>query len=154
MNFTQFEHGNLRNGTDSAGQPRDLKKLFEYIFIFFLIGAGIAAFFRLCLYPGGDQRNLFFLDPDDYFMDFFNVVAYAAGGNPYMHLPASESAYPPLNYLMYYPLAGLGDYQNSTAFDVRNSQLAIMSLVIFLVFCSVVLGILFYEIKNGSRRVR
>lgn len=129
---------------------------FNLFFIFVILSLSLITFYILCKSHGVLQRNIFFYNPNDSFMDFFNVNKYISSRDPYnsTYFPMSEKAYPPLTYLLLYPFSKFFDYINLSPGAARDSQLGIMSLLIFIVFSCSVLAVLLYEFTKGSKSVR
>lgn len=132
------------------------KHVFEITFIAILLSLGVATFAALCVWQDEAQTDIFFADPNNTFMDFFNVVQYVSAGDPY-HAPAlspAERAYPPLAYLVYYPFAAFGNYREMPAAAIRTSQFGVMSVVVFIFFTNLLFSLLLYELKNGRKAIR
>lgn len=132
------------------------KIMFELAFILSMSFLGIITFFILCKSGLKQQQGIFFNNENDYFMDFFNHIKYSNERDPYncTYLPLCEKTYPPLSYLLLYPLTKLFDYSNQLPGSARTTQFGIMSVVVFLVFASVLFAIILYELKNGYKTIR
>jgi hypothetical protein len=132
------------------------KRIFEVVFISALLFAGIITFFILSKSHGVNQQRIFFTDPANYFMDFYNHIKFSAMRDPYKNtnFPSSEKAYPPINYLILYPFSKLFDYNTQVPGAARSTQFGIMSVVIFLVFSSILLAYLINDAKNGPKIIR
>lgn len=128
-------------------------KVFSVVFLVSSLSLSAITFLTLCLSRGTRQTSVFFL-ANDSFMDFFNVLKYIAGRDPYNGAGLGERAYPPLTYMILYPFSRLFDFTDQAAEAAKGSQLGIMSVVIFLVFLSIAFALLLYECKTGSRALR
>lgn len=113
------------------------KRLFVYGMLFFIVLIVIASY----LSRGTYLINLFFLDQNDQFMDFFNSIQY--GSNPYDY----GVIYPPLINALYafwghfIPL----EIRCSGTFAIRNSNVGMM---VFFIYNIVQLMILSAGIKS------
>jgi hypothetical protein len=133
------------------------KIVFEIVFISTLLLLGAVTFFTLCASHGHSQQDIFFQDKgivSDTFMDFFNNTNFVHQRDPYHGDPAREKIYPPLAYVFFYPASRIVDYSTLTAQEGRQTQLGIMSVVLYIVFISVTLAVLLYELKRGSKLIR
>lgn len=109
----------------------------------------------LLLDPEGRQRAVFFADQNDYFMDFYNTVYYAAGRTPYTWgwLPARN--YLPLAYLIVWPFSLL--YPSSLngeelRYAARGYQLPAIAGAFFLVFSFLFAFWFIYRMTEGRNR--
>ncbi len=89
--------------------------------------------------PAGVQRHAFFKDPNDWFMDFYNVVYYGIGRTPYSWGNLAERNYLPLAFLILHPFAFLYPYSVEEIYSPylsRYSQYpAIAGAVVLMVWC-------------------
>ena len=101
---------------------------------------GIIAF-SFCLWavlffinPQGNQQYVFFAGCRDFFADFFNVLRYIDGRNPYFTTvgSAGEHAYPAVAYLLLYPFTVFNDYTHMTLQDCWHSVPALMSAFLYM----------------------
>ncbi len=127
------------------------KKIIKHVFI-------LASFFGFILWiylflsdVDGMQRNIFFENANDWFMDFYNVVYFSVGRNPYSwgFIPARN--YLPISYLILYPFSFLYPYDINdglTAYVARYSQLSGIAVGVFLVIS---FGSLFYCLYKKSK---
>ena len=85
------------------------------------------------LYPNGIQKDVFFARLGDFMADFFNVLRYIAGGDPYFGEVGGpeQKIYLPLCYLMLYPFSRLDNYSDMSLAMCQNSKIALMSAVVF-----------------------
>ena len=130
-------------------------RVYEIVFAAGLLTLAASAFFALCMTSGRWQDGIFNGD-NDFFMDFFNVLKYISGRDPYHndYRILAEKAYPPLCYLLLYPFSMLWNYAGNVPKDARSDQLGLMSVVVFLVVCSVVLFLLLFKMKKGTDTAR
>ena len=104
--------------------------------------------------PGGSQRGVFLVDPDDWFMDWFNVVYYSVGKQPYSWGLIEERGLPPLTFLMLYPFSRLYDYdisewiEGESRYEARYSQLPMVAAVMVFIISYL---LLFYALSKNSR---
>ena len=134
---------------------RNRPNLYETLFAWYLLILAAAAFLSLCLSHGMHQHGVF-IGSDDFFMDFFNVLKYIAGRDPYHNTfnGMYEKAYPPLAYLLLYPFSMVWNYVTGAPKDARVTQLGLMSVVLFLVVCTCLLLMLLWKMRTGSDRTR
>ena len=133
------------------------KSTFEIFFCGIMLFACTYALLLLVYSKGGQQSTLFFSNPGDSFMDFFNVLKYISTRDPYHYIAfggLADKAYPPLAYLILYPASRLYNYIDNSSYSARGSQLALMSLLIFLGICIIALALLIYQNKKGSSFVK
>lgn len=132
------------------------KTTFEITFIVVLISLGFITFLSLCKSSGVAQRNIFYFDRSDTFMDFLNHLKYVALKDPYnsTYLSSGEKIYLPLSYLLFYPFSKLFDYIHLNPGIAKTDQLGLMSVVIFLIFICITFAIQLYELKNGQKAIR
>ncbi len=128
---------------------------FVAFFCIMLIGTGLYTLYLLVATSVGEQYSIFFGGPysPDTFMDFFNVLKYISGRNPYHYteyFSLAEKAYPPLAYLLLYPFSQLFDYANNTPPYARGSQFGLMSAVFYVGASSLLLFLLIYHYKKGT----
>jgi hypothetical protein len=88
--------------------------------------------------------NFLYIYKTDTFMDFFNTNMHVSKLDPYS--TGSYGIYPPLAYLMIYPLSTFYNYEKMSPSDARTDQNAILSFVLFLITMFVILGSIFFEI--------
>lgn len=105
----------------------------------------------------GLQRNVFFYDTNDWFMDLYNVAYYSLGRSPYSWGWIPSRCCLPLAFVIFYPLIYLFPYDitdQGTSYAARYSQFsAVAGLIIMLLF----VGFLFYCLYraiNGRERER
>lgn len=104
--------------------------------------------------PGGSQRGVFLVDPDDWFMDWFNVVYYSVGKRPYAWGLIEERSLPPLTFLLLYPFSRLYAYdisgwiEGESRYEARYSQLPIVAAVMIFIVSYL---LLFYALSRNSR---
>lgn len=123
-------------------------------FISILLSASAYTLYLLVMSGTRQQGTIFWANPNDFFMDFFNVLKYISTKNPYTYtdfMGLGEKAYPPLAYLILYPFSRLYDYVNNPSYDARSTQFGIMSVVFFLGVCVFFLTFLYsYHIKGSA----
>lgn len=132
------------------------KNTFEIVFITAIFILSFSFWYSLCFSDVQHQRELFFNDRNDYFMDYFNPLKFISEANPYTstYLSLGEKIYPPLAYTILYPFSKVFDYATKLPSQGRADQLGIMSLVFILAISSVIYGALLYELKNGRKIIR
>lgn len=101
----------------------------------------------------GIQRNIFFGDKNDWFMDFYNTVYYSIGKTPYTWgwIPARN--YLPLSYLILYPFSKLYSYDvqdRNTAYASRYDQILSVGFVAFTIISFAFLFYILYKKINGK----
>lgn len=132
----------------------------EVIFIVGMILLGFIAFVSIANSSGTAGTTIFysnyFTKTDDTFMDFFNVLKYVSGRDPYhnTYLPMGEKQYFPLAYMMLYPFSKTYDYAHLAPDMARATQLGMMSIMVYTVFCAIVFFLLLYRLKKGTAAER
>lgn len=118
--------------------------------MFFLSGI---TFWLFIQDPYGSQRTVFFVDQDDYFMDFFNTLHYVADRNPYVdgYGGLVNRNYLPLGYMILYPFSQVDDFVNILPKELRDWQGPIIACFIFLFISLGSFLYLMYEGKKGKR---
>lgn len=84
----------------------------------------------------GLQRNLFFPNREDWFMDFFNTLYFSIGKTPYSWGNVAVRNYLPISYMLVYPFSKLFPYNTEDwpyTYLARYDSLAMVGLVVFLV---------------------
>jgi hypothetical protein len=108
----------------------------NYSIMFICISCVLFLFFAVGLVqsPNGPQRMIFFRGADDFFADFFNILLYNAGRDPYFGtntVVEYRGSYLPLSYLILYPFSQLDNFGMMTLQDAWNSKLALMSAFLY-----------------------
>jgi hypothetical protein len=83
--------------------------------------------------PSGAQLNIFFGKMNDFFADFFNVLRYIAGRDPYYN-PINgtlQKIYFPLTYVILYPFSRLDNFGTMTLQETWASRVGLMSALFF-----------------------
>lgn len=128
---------------------------FERVFLaaMFLLIALFAGFF-VSDYQG-PQANVFYGKTTNYMADYYNVASYTASRNPYyfgLDDPMSgEHAYPPLAYLVFYPLSRVADFLHQDAFEAGHSTMGMATSAFFMFLISGVFFLLLYETYDGKK---
>ena len=89
--------------------------------------------FLLFIDPLGAQLNVFVVKTKDLFADFFNVMIYISGDDPYFH-PLNgpeQKPYFPLAYVIMSLFSGFEDYSSLSLQDCYQSTTAMISCVLF-----------------------
>ena len=100
---------------------------------------------------GGRQLNIV-VGGWDLFADFYNVVIYVSGRDPYYH-PLNglfTKNYLPLAFIFFYPFSVVKDYVNMNLYNLQNDPIANMSLVIF-ISIGILLFILYLKKLYGKK---
>lgn len=84
--------------------------------------------------PTGAQRYLYFIGFDDLFADFFNCCIHVSDRNPYFTNYFFQSNYLPFVNMIFYPFSLLADYRHFSLADCWNSNIAMFSCFIFILF--------------------
>jgi hypothetical protein len=133
---------------------------YEAVFCVLLIGAACYSIYLYISSYGQLQGTRFFRttsNGEDTFHDFFNVLKYVSDRDPYHYkYPEfrSETAYPPLAYLILYPFSRIASALNLTTQEMLDSQIGLMALFGFVLISIVPLAILLYQKKEGSILVK
>ena len=107
----------------------------------------------LCQDIEGLQRNLFFANREDWFMDFFNTLYYSIGKTPYNWGYVAARNYLPISYMLVYPFSKLFPYNTEDwpyTYLARYNSLAMVGLVVFLVASFGFLFHCLYKSAKGS----
>lgn len=108
------------------------------IFIIVLVILVFTFFIQISLTNGREGMQVFFQDPDDSFMDFFNVQKQLT-----IESPVSQGqVYPSIAYLIIYPFHPFVDYEQLEVNDPRAMQSGIMSFIVF-IFIWIFIGAVF-----------
>ncbi len=124
---------------------------YEAVFCVLLIAAACSSIYLYISSYGQLQNTRFFRtehNGENTFQDFFNVLTYVAGRDPYHYqFPEfrSETAYPPLAYLILYPFSRIADALELTPQEMLASQMGLMALLGFLLISIVPLAILIFQ---------
>lgn len=136
---------------------RDPKTLKRPVFIAtFVIGtiACFAVWLNLLFQDiYGPQRNLFFANREDWFMDFFNTLYFSIGKTPYTWGDVASRNYLPISYMMLYPFTKLFPYNTEDwpyTYLARYDGLAMVGLVIFIMASFGFLYHCLYKAAKGS----
>ncbi len=126
---------------------------FVLSFVFSILALFIIWFFAFIRNPEGLQREVFFADRNDWFMDFYNTVYYSVGKQPYSWgwLPARN--YLPLAYLIVYPFSFLYPYNTEggdTQYTARYSQLPGIAGAVVLAFSICFTFYFLYRLSKGK----
>ena len=131
--------------------------LFKWIFLF---AAGLSILIWACLLfgdPEGLQKNVFFQDAKDWFMDFFNTVYYSVGKSPYTWGNPANRNYLPIAYLIVYPFTALYAYamgNDQSPYLARYTQLNEIAVLLFTGISMLLLLYLLYRACKGSESLR
>lgn len=118
------------------------------IFYFTMISSILLYFFVLFFSKGKIGGVLFHPDPNDTFMDFFNVVYMNYGMDP---IP--KNIYPPFAALLMLPFYGIipREIAVNGGFGIRDTQAGLLSLIIFIIISFYSLFIAIDYSKKGSK---
>ena len=130
-------------------KAENLKRLnYRGFFIISMLIAAAVWFFMLQGNPNGLQRFVFFENQNDWFMDFYNTVNFAAEGKPY----TDGGGYLPLAYVLLSPVAKLIMYTDAgkrmASYLARYTQLGGIAGMVYL---AISFGILFYVLYKCTR---
>ena len=126
-------------------------KVYRRCFIVLSLGLFVLWSYLFLCNIGGIQRDVFFWDRNDWFMDFYNTVYYSVGRSPYVWGAAQDRNYLPFCYLLLYPFTFLyswGSMEWGVAYQARYDQL--MAIAGFAFFMAVT-GMLFYCLGKACR---
>jgi len=86
--------------------------------------------------PSGPQRLVFFRGMGDFFADFFNVLRYIAGRDPYFdkNVRYGQMGGLPIGALILYPFSKLDNFSMMTLQETWNSKMGLMSAFLFIGF--------------------
>ena len=126
----------MRNSTNNKSMYR---KIDSNTMIFVVVGIFTTLIWFYLLFNNieGIQRNVFFSDRDDFFMDYYNTIYFSVGKSPYTWGNIAAHGIPPLSYLLLCPFTRFHMYtleDISTTYSARYSQLPAIFGAFFLIF--------------------
>lgn len=104
-------------------------------FFIVLVTLFFSSIVSFILTDGHSFYSQFYYDKNDYFMDFFNPIKFAASDNPYQ-FKEMGAIYPPIAYVIFNTLGRyLPGIENLTAFEIRSTQFGMIEYIIFILVC-------------------
>ena len=134
-----------------------MKKKFVWTFIFFNLFLFAIWFFLFTRDVNGIQNKLFFIDHNDWFMDFYNVVFWSVDLHPYDWGWLAARNYLPVAYLLYYPFTKLFPYSvenGDLAYEARYSQYTAIAACMVITISFMILFYCLYKAGKMDERVK
>ena len=146
---------------------RKFKSIYQYLglplfIVYSLMILFLVIFIIKVFVTGGNTLyGLFFSDPNDTGMDFFNIAAMLKIGNPYDFVEFG-AFYPPLCYLIIQIFAAIipfkkDDYASGYVFsrEIKASQAGLMVFIFYTVLSLIVLSYIIYKMvgKNEYEKI-
>lgn len=116
----------------------------------------ISIFFLFCIFiicfsynPMGEQSNVFFMQTEDIFADYYNVAKFSADRNPYFS--EFKGSYLPISYVISNVLSRFAPYSQFNAIDAWKTSMGLVSSMLFMFFISVVFFLLLLFFSNVNK---